>query len=141
MNCVRNFFSLVDRLISHSRPIFFLENNIIKFINGDAFHRLHRLKKVHLDGNICIDESFKNPTRIAAMPQILTHRCGLDKNTCYNGAEREITRIIAELADAVNSKCHCNNEMLLAELKAKNSEIKLLEERIQTFSKDPTGFE
>lgn len=45
-------------------------------MNGDIFNRLTQLTRVELQKNICIDESFDDPRRVAAMPGIVTEKCG-----------------------------------------------------------------
>jgi hypothetical protein len=55
----------------------FSEFNKIKFLNGKAFQGLNKLTRVKLNGNVCIDDHFSDPTRIADMQQTVNEKCSI----------------------------------------------------------------
>jgi hypothetical protein len=53
------------------------DSNKIKFIDGEAFQKLNKLEFVSLYKNICIDEEFINPSRIAVLQETVNEKCQL----------------------------------------------------------------
>lgn len=69
---------------------FLAENNKIKDINGKVFQKLTKLAKFYMEENVCIDEGFNIPTRITAMPHIVTQKCGL--NETFDQIHKKVTQ-------------------------------------------------
>lgn len=59
---------------------FFSEGNKIKFLNGKLFIPLKKLKEVNLASNVCINENFNNPTKIATLQQTVNEKCHFDES-------------------------------------------------------------
>jgi hypothetical protein len=71
---VRKFISL--KLFSIFQFFLILGDNKIKFLNGEAFADLKKLKYLYLLGNVCINEEFSNSSRVAVLQQTLNEKCG-----------------------------------------------------------------
>lgn len=48
-------------------------------MNGAAFDLLPKLRDVRLEGNICVDDDFKNQTQIASLCRVVTAKCGFNE--------------------------------------------------------------
>lgn len=59
--------------------IILTDENKIKACNGGVFQKLTKLTDVFLQGNVCISELFRDPTKIAAMPVIVSQLCGFNE--------------------------------------------------------------
>jgi hypothetical protein len=70
MNFIEDFIKLKLETIS--------DDNKIKFLNGKAFNGLN-LNVVYLNQNVCINEEFTYPTRIAVLQQTLINQCPFDE--------------------------------------------------------------
>lgn len=66
---LRRSFSIFSRL----------DNNSIEAFNGRAFKRLHRLNKVLLNKNTCINEDFFGKTEIELIQEVITEKCGFEE--------------------------------------------------------------
>ena len=53
-----------------------LDSNQIKFLNGEAFHNLIKLKRTTINSNPCINEDFEDESRILTMSQVVKNSCG-----------------------------------------------------------------
>lgn len=54
----------------------FLDYNMIKHVNSDAFQGLGALRRVSLDSNECVDEDYTNQTGLTKMAEELSEKCG-----------------------------------------------------------------
>jgi hypothetical protein len=54
--------------------------NKIKFLNSGAFQGLNKLTHVWLYGNLCINENFQGPTRIAVLQKTVNGKCHFDES-------------------------------------------------------------
>lgn len=50
-------------------------------MDGQSLQPLKRLGAVYLHRNVCIDEDFLDATAIATMPETVTNKCGLSKDS------------------------------------------------------------
>lgn len=104
----------------------FLASNKIKLLNGDAFKRLHKLDKIFLQLNSCIDEHFLSSDRIAIAAQLVTASCGYDETkTIFQPDE------VCKTSDIQNefeskTKCIAENIELRSTLEFKIQEIQEL---------------
>lgn len=89
---------------------FAIDDNRIKFLNGQAFSGLKHLKVVNLGGNQCIDFSFSDSIDIPLLPYVVSHQCGYTLSVPCNQDK------IKNLEVLMNEKLHeidiCDREMM-----------------------------
>lgn len=73
----------------------FADNNKIVSINGDTFKKLHKLNRLELRENQCIDEDFKNQSQLLASAQVVTERCGF----CEIESSCEMFQMLKEMQE------------------------------------------
>lgn len=105
---------------------------------------------MHLRDNFCINEDFLDPTRITAMPQIVTKKCGFDE-TIEKLLEKVLEGQKTNIKEMKRTQNRCDSQFamlkdsgdrlknLMAEMTTKNEEInanhckiKNIEERVKT---------
>lgn len=81
-----------------------LENNKIKFLDGNAFRQLSNLKHIFLTLNDCVNENFEGLARIAVLHQTVTEKCCQYYNKCQTDAPVMVgTSIISQLQAEVDA--------------------------------------
>lgn len=132
---IRNFFFSKIFLIPAHNPI--------KYINGQIFAGLPKLREVYMNKLKCLDLQVTDPDDILTLSAVVSENCGfyedgepVEMNFCdIKNILRRVDENVIQLVNGASSE----NEFLRAQLKQKDKTIEELISRIAELSEKSDG--
>lgn len=97
-------------------PNFILERNIIKYINGNTFTGLNKLREIDLSSNSCVNTKFVGSSAVSTVQNAVRGTCAINEQV--RRCDFDVKRLKSQVVEEIEEKAE-----LLESLIRKNEEV------------------